>query len=80
MDESRENLQRAFGRAVRQSRTDAGLSQEDLADRSGLHRTYVSQIERGLRSPSLVAISALAHALGTTAYELFRVVEQELDS
>jgi len=57
------SLELAFGRRVRAKREERGLSQEELAHASGLHRTYVSQIERGLKSPSLATIYALAAAL-----------------
>ncbi|WP_231511640.1 helix-turn-helix domain-containing protein [Chondromyces apiculatus] len=52
-----------FGRNLRRLRTSAGLSQEELAARSGLHRTYVSSVERGNRNVSLENIFALAEAL-----------------
>lgn len=52
-----------FGKVVRKRRRELGLSQEDLGFRSGLHRTYISEIERGLKSPSLRTIYAIAKAL-----------------
>ena len=52
-----------FGARVRHLRLKAGLSQEDLADKSGLDRTYVGGIERGERNPSLKNITRLALAL-----------------
>lgn len=52
-----------FGERVRQLREKNGWSQEDLAERSGLHRTYVSGVERGVRNPTLEVISRLAAAL-----------------
>jgi transcriptional regulator with XRE-family HTH domain len=54
----------ALGRAIRGRRKQAGLSQELLADRSGLHPNYVGLIERGERNPSAVALFAIAKALG----------------
>lgn len=55
---SRKNpLQEAFGKIVRKRRTDLGISQEELADRSGLHFTYVSSTERGERNISLINAS-----------------------
>lgn len=53
-----------LGRNVRQLRRSAGLSQEELAARAGLHRTYISSVERGQRNVSVENIFALARALG----------------
>ena len=60
----------SFGRAVRERRISLGLSQEELADRAGLHRTYVGSIERGERNPSLLNIARLALALKVKPSEL----------
>jgi transcriptional regulator with XRE-family HTH domain len=60
----------AFGRRVRSLRVAEGLSQEALAERAQLHWTYISGIERGRRSPTLVILGRLAKALGTTLPEL----------
>jgi transcriptional regulator with XRE-family HTH domain len=57
------SLEQAFGRRLHARRVKRGLSQEELADQSGLHRTYISQIERGLKSPTLATIYAIASAL-----------------
>jgi transcriptional regulator with XRE-family HTH domain len=59
-----------FGRKLRAVRTETGISQEALAQRSGLHRTYVSSVERGERNISLVNIAKLANALGVKLSEL----------
>jgi transcriptional regulator with XRE-family HTH domain len=59
-----------FGRAVRRLRTARGLSQEQLAERSGSHPNYIGGIERGERNPSLLKISAIAKALRTSTSEL----------
>ena len=53
-----------------------GLSQEELAFRAGIHRTYIGGIERGERNPSLKNIAAVAKALDTTPTELFRFGKQ----
>jgi transcriptional regulator with XRE-family HTH domain len=68
-------LQRAFGAAVRRARIKKGISQEQLADESGLHRTYVSLLERGRRNPSLKVISLLAAALDTNIVSLVSGIE-----
>jgi transcriptional regulator with XRE-family HTH domain len=63
-------LEIAFGKAVRSRREALGISQEELAFRADIHRTYVSQIERGLKSPSLSVIVKLAEALELSPAEL----------
>lgn len=60
----------ALGAAVRELRTERGLSQEAVADLAALHVTYLSGIERGLRNPSLEKLNALAGALGVSMLEL----------
>ena len=57
------NPQQLFGAAVRESRHLLGISQEELASRSALHRTYISDLERGERNPSLTTMLRLAEAL-----------------
>lgn len=52
-----------FAAWLRERRLAAGLSQEELAEKAGLHRTYVSQMERGLKSPTLDVLAKLAGAL-----------------
>jgi transcriptional regulator with XRE-family HTH domain len=60
-----------FGKAMRRRRRELDLSQEELAERADLHRTYVSSIERGERNPSLENIEKLAKALGISIARLF---------
>lgn len=62
---------RAFGDQVRRLRRERGWTQEDLAERSGLHRTYVTGVERGQRNASLDAIHALADGLEVKVSVLF---------
>ncbi len=61
-----------FGLRVRELRLARGISQEKLAERAGLHRTYVSSLERGQRNVGLDNVHALARALGVDASDLFR--------
>lgn len=68
-------LQRQFGGVIRARREAAGLSQEALADAAGLHRTYISLLERGQRNPSLEVIHALALGLGTSMATLVRELD-----
>lgn len=53
-----------FGGKLRKLRRERGISQEELAGRAGLHRTYVSSVERGQRNVSLETIDKLARGLG----------------
>jgi CheY-like chemotaxis protein len=64
-----------FGAAVRFERTRQGLSQENLAERASLHRTYITDIERGARNLSLETISKLSGALGLSIEALFARAE-----
>lgn len=64
-----------FGRNVRKLRIAVGLSQEALAARAGLHRTYVSSVERGKRNVSLENIVALATALSCDPRDLLAPAE-----
>jgi transcriptional regulator with XRE-family HTH domain len=58
-----DDLRPAFGRRIRTLRQKRGFSQEELAERAQLHWTYVSEIERGRRNPSLNILGRLARAL-----------------
>lgn len=60
----------ALGRAIRDYRGRRQISQEDLAHRAGMHRTYLGGIERGERNPSYTNIMKVADALGVDAWEL----------
>ena len=64
-------IEQQFGERVRELRTVRGLSQEELAFKCGVHRTYLGSIERGERNPSLRNISAIAKALGVDISDLF---------
>jgi transcriptional regulator with XRE-family HTH domain len=62
----------ALGREIRRRREALGISQEELAERSGLHRNYIGGIERGERNVGIRAIFRLAGGLGLPAWELMR--------
>ena len=64
-----------FGQVLREVRKTRNLAQEELAFESGYHPTYVGQLERGKKSPSLRAIIRLAKALDTPGSELLRQIE-----
>ncbi len=64
-------LKVALGLRVRALRQGRGISQEALADEALIHRSYMGDIERGMRNPSLENLYAIATALGVTVGELF---------
>jgi transcriptional regulator with XRE-family HTH domain len=72
----KKTIQQLFGERVRVLRQEQGLSQEELAYRAGVHRTYLGGIERGERNPALKNIAAMAEALGVSLSELFHFEEQ----
>ena len=57
-------VKKDFGKRLRKLREEKGWTQEDLADKAGMHFTYIGQIERGVRNPSLINLYKLARALG----------------
>ena len=60
-----------FGQAVRKLRLEQSISQEELAERCGLHRTYISDVELGKRNVSLENIDRIATSLNKSLVELF---------
>jgi transcriptional regulator with XRE-family HTH domain len=60
-----------FGLAIKRRRQEIGISQEVLAERAGLHRTYIGDIERGARNLSLENIEKIAKALQISISDLF---------
>lgn len=68
-----------LSRVVRGRRADLGLSQDELSHRSGLHRTYISDIERGARNLSLKNLVRLAEALEVQASTLMSWVEGRVE-
>jgi transcriptional regulator with XRE-family HTH domain len=65
------DIRARFGLAVKKRRAELGISQEELAARAELHRTYVADIERGTRNVSLLNIEKLAGGLQVSMAELF---------
>lgn len=58
------DIRKRLGMNVRTLREARGWSQEELAFEAGLHRTYISQVERGIRNPTITVVEKIAGALG----------------
>ncbi len=70
------DIRERFGFAVKDRREALGLTQEEFAERAGIHRTYLSDIERGTRNVSLINIERVAQGLSMKLSELFQAVER----
>lgn len=75
MNQSKKKILRALGHLVRERRTALGISQEELGLRANLDRTYISGVERGVRNPSLTALTSLAKGLDLTVSTLLNNLE-----
>ncbi|MBC7143357.1 MAG: helix-turn-helix transcriptional regulator [Rhodobacteraceae bacterium] len=67
------DIKAVVGRNVKQHREAKGLSQEQLAFEADLHRTYVSDVERGIRNPTVLIVAKLANALGVEPSKLLEL-------
>jgi transcriptional regulator with XRE-family HTH domain len=65
----------SVGKAIRQFRNVAGVSQEELAARAGVHRTYIGGVERGERNLGVKNLVSISRALGVPASELLKAVD-----
>ncbi len=74
---SRYNFCSDLGTAIKHERSALGISQDELAKRSGLHRTYVSDLERGARNPTVGSIQKIANALQVPVGKLFGIADEE---
>lgn len=68
-----ESILKKFGQRVKELRTERNLTQQQLADISGLHKNYIGMIERGERNPSLVNIYILAKSIEISISELMKM-------
>lgn len=72
------DIVKVFASNVRKYRTNIGLSQEAFAEKAGLHRTYISAVEREKRSIALDNVQKIADALGVETYLLFVEEKREI--
>ena len=78
-DQEKERWLKAVGEAIRGFRRELNVSQEKLGASAGLHRTYVSDVERGQRNPTAGTLLALASTLKKKPSDIFREAERILD-
>lgn len=69
-------IDKTFGNVLRKLRSEKGLSQEAFGFEAGIHRTYVSQLERGLKSPSLKTLEKVCNILEISLSELMSLIEK----
>ena len=70
-------IKHLLGVNVRRLRESMGWSQDKLSEKSGLHRTYISGIERGIRNPTISIVDQVAISLNVTVSELFTENEKQ---
>lgn len=75
---SESQTSKRLGAAIRRQRVKAGLSQEELAEQAGLHTTYISMVERGIRNPTVDVAARIAKALRISLPRLIALAERGL--
>ena len=69
------DIRRVVGLNLKRLRDAMDVSQEEMADKAGIHRTYISGVERGVRNPTVTVLAKIAKAAGAAPEELLRAVE-----
>lgn len=69
------DIRRIVGLNLKRLRNAMDVSQEEMADKAGIHRTYISGVERGVRNPTVTVLAKIAKAAGAAPDELLRPVE-----
>lgn len=72
-----DELKKRYGKTLRTLRKEKGLSQEFLGEKTGLHRTYISDVENGERNLALINIYKLCNALEISLSNFFKIMEGE---
>lgn len=75
-DIPKNKIQKVLGRSIRKHRERLEWTQEELAEESDTHRTYLADIERGVRNPSIETVRRLARALRIPISEIFQTAEE----
>jgi transcriptional regulator with XRE-family HTH domain len=71
------DVQRALGLAVKELRAKAGITQEELSSRTGVHPTYVSDVERGARNPSWATLAKMVAGMDTSMAALGEAFDRQ---
>ncbi len=71
-------MNKAIAKAIRDLRKQKGFSQEKLADMIDSHQVYISEIERGLKMPSLTVLNAMAECFGISLTEFVPIIEKNM--
>ena len=71
-------MKEVIGQVLRLLRKEAGLSQEALADRAGITKNYLSELERGKKLPSYITLSKMAHSLNMRHWQLTKRIEEQI--
>ena len=69
------DIRRVVGLNLKRLRDVLDISQEAMADKAGIHRTYISGVERGVRNPTVLVLAKIAEAAGADPDELLRPIE-----
>jgi transcriptional regulator with XRE-family HTH domain len=67
------------GKVIKQFRLESGLSQDQLVDKIDMSKAYLSEIERGIKMPSLVTIFRLSDAMQVNAWKIVKAIEENLN-
>jgi transcriptional regulator with XRE-family HTH domain len=70
-------LLKKLGNKIRELRASVGLSQEELAEKVGIHRTYIGSVERGERNVSIINMFYIARSLNSSLSELFESINEQ---
>lgn len=77
--QNKKKLEKTFGKVLRKLRVEQNLSQDKLAELSHLDRTYISLLERGLRTPTISTLFSISAALNKSPNRIIKLVEKSIN-
>ena len=75
----RQDINEILGVVIKEFRQKNNISQEQMAEKSQIDRTYASALERGIKNPSLEVILKISEGIGVPAWKIIRIIEDKLD-